>query len=100
MPVWQKRVLQLIAERSREERATSYRSLVREWGLSDVAACRHLGRLWRERLIETPAARPDRFHFRLEPGESLRDLRFQITARGRERLRWYAREAKRREELR
>ena len=52
------------------------------------AACGHLQRLWRERLIESPG-RPERFRCRLEPGEGIRDLRFALSDRGRERLHWY-----------
>jgi len=92
MPVRQREVLELIAERGREGKTTSYRSLVNEWDLSEAAACRHLERLWRERLIETREERLGGFQFRLGSGEMLRDLRFQITPRGRERLRWYARQ--------
>jgi DNA-binding transcriptional ArsR family regulator len=88
MIVEQRSVLKLMAERTRAGKLTSYRSLVRELGLSPEAACGHLKRLWRERLIESPD-RPERFRYRPEPGESVRDLRFELSARGRERLRWY-----------
>jgi DNA-binding MarR family transcriptional regulator len=88
MIVEQRSVLKLIAERTRAGKPTSYRSLVRELGLSVEAACGHLKRLWRERLIES-SDRPERFRYRLEPGESMRDLRFELSDRGRERLRWY-----------
>ena len=86
--VKQEEVLKVVAKRSREGLSTSYRSLGRELDLSDEAACEHLKRLWRERLIRS-TMRPPRFKFRLEPGESIRDLRFEIAFRGRERLRWY-----------
>jgi len=89
----QREVLNLFAEREREGKATSYRTLVRELDLSPEAACGRLQRLWRERLIESPE-RPERFGFRLQPGESIRELRFELSARGRERLRWYKREEK------
>jgi DNA-binding transcriptional ArsR family regulator len=88
MIVEQRSVLKLMAERTRAGKLTSYRSLVRELGLSPEAACGHLKRLWRERLIES-SDRPDRFRDRLGPGESIRDMRFELSARGRERLRWY-----------
>ena len=88
MIVEQKSVLKLMAERTRASKLTSYRSLVRELGLSPEAACGHLQRLWRERLIESPG-RPERFRCRLAPGEGIRDLRFALSDRGRERLHWY-----------
>jgi hypothetical protein len=88
MIVEQRSVLKLMAERTRAGKLTSYRSLVRELGLSPDAACGHLKRLWRERLIES-CDRPERFRYRLEPGESIRDLRFELSARGSQRLRWY-----------
>jgi DNA-binding transcriptional ArsR family regulator len=88
MIVEQRSVLKLIAERTRAGKLTSYRSLVRELGLSPEAACGHLKRLWRERLIES-SDRAERFRYRLEPGEGIRDLRFELADRGRERLRWY-----------
>ena len=87
--VKQEEVLRLIGERTREGRPTSHRTLVRELKRSEQSACEHLKRAWRERLIRSPD-RPPRYKFRLEAGESIRDLRFQLSSRGRERLRWYA----------
>ena len=86
--VTQEEVLKVIAERTREGLSTSYRILSKELDLSEEAACEHLKRLWRERLIRS-TIRPPRYKFRLEPGESIRDLRFDLAARGKERLRWY-----------
>lgn len=88
-------VLGLIAERTKEGRSASFRTLVRILDLSEESACDCLKRLWRERLIEAVAPRPPRFQFRLRPGESLRDIRFTLTRRGRERLRWWREREKR-----
>jgi len=88
--VTKREVLELIAERSEAGRRTSFRSLLRWLPLSFEAACAHLERLWRERLIEATTSRPPQFKFRLEPGERIDDLRFCLTARGAERLDWYA----------
>ena len=83
-------VLNFISVRSGENRSTSYRTLVHEFpDLSEEAACDHLKRLWHQRLINSTEAREQEFEFRLKPGESLRDLRFEITARGKARLRWW-----------
>jgi DNA-binding IclR family transcriptional regulator len=83
-----KQILEFIEERSREGRTVSYLTLVRQCDLTPETACDYLKRLWRERLVEC-ADRPPRFHFRLEPGESIRDLRFELSERGRERLKWH-----------
>jgi hypothetical protein len=88
MIVDQRSVLKLMAARSRAGKSTSYRSLVRELELSPEAACGHLQRLWRERLIES-WGRPESYGFRLGPGESIRELRFELSNRGKERLCWY-----------
>lgn len=87
----QRQVLEAIAERTSRRKASSFRDLVRELDLTEPAACDHLKRLWRERLIKAYGYRPARFHFRLEPGESLRELRFRLSLRGRKRLRWWKR---------
>jgi DNA-binding IclR family transcriptional regulator len=84
-------ILKLIAARTREGQATSFRTLARELGLSEESACEYLKRLWRERLLKS-LERPERFAFRLGPGESLRELRFKIHRRGLERLRWWEQE--------
>jgi len=81
-------VLELIAERMERGKSTSSAEVVEEYDLEETAACGHLKRLWRERLVETVSSRPLRFKFRLTPGESLRDLRFKIAPRGKARLRW------------
>jgi len=88
MIVDQRSVLKLMAKRTRAGKSTSYRSLVQELEVSPEAACGHLQRLWRERLIET-WGRPKGYSFRLGPGESIRELRFELSDRGKERLRWY-----------
>jgi len=90
-------ILELIAARTREGRTTSFRTLVRELSLSEESACEYLKRLWRERLLKSPD-RPTRFAFRLEPGESLRDLRFKIHKRGLSRLKWWEQEERREDE--
>ena len=84
-----RQVLEFIRERTREGLSVSYRTLERRCDMSPETACDYLKRLWRERLIET-SERPPRFHYRLGPGESIRDLRFQLSRRGKERLAWYA----------
>ena len=45
-------------------------------------------------LIEAQEDRTSKFLYRLQRGETLRGLRFGLTARGRERLRWYDEQAK------
>lgn len=88
--VTQSRVLKFFEKRVAEGRpALSYEDLVREFPLSPEAACDHLKRLWRERLIEAVTFRPRRFRFRLQAEESLRQLRFRLAGRGQERLAWY-----------
>jgi len=87
--VTQDKVLAFISLRTADGRAVSVSQAGEQFGLSLEAAAGHLWRLWRERLIETASPRPARFRFRLEPGESMAPLRFRITRRGRERLRWH-----------
>ncbi len=93
--IGKREVLQLVAERDREGRSTSYRSLVDEFWLSDEAASEHLRRLWRQRLIEPTAAREPEGEHELMPGESIRELRFRPSAKGKERLRFWRRKKKR-----
>jgi hypothetical protein len=81
-------VLTLISRRAREDKPTSFRTLVRELGLSPDAACSHLRRLWRDRLI-ADATWPEDDPRSPQPGESIRDLRFSITRRGKELLQWH-----------
>ena len=90
--IMQREVLTFIAKRPSAGRGVGAQDLAGEFwlSLSLDAACGHLKRLWRERLIEATSARL-RFRFRLEPGEPILPLRFRLTARGRERLRWYER---------
>lgn len=66
--------------------------LTSELDLSEIATIRHLERLWAQRLIE-PAGQ-----WRGNPRDFVKDvasLRFVLTERGQERLRW-----RRRKELR
>lgn len=87
--VTQEDILRFVAERTREDHSISCKDLVWEFDLSDRSACDHLKRLWRDRLVEAVTFRPQRFHFCLRPGESIRNLRFRLASRGKERLRWY-----------
>jgi hypothetical protein len=96
--VTQEMVLKLMARREKENRLTTVRTLMRELELSESAAAGQLRRLWRERLIETDCARRRGFRFRSEPGEILGELRFQLTRRGRDRLKWCGENRKREEE--
>ena len=93
--VTQRKVLRFIAEETRQGRSISFKDLVERFDLSPEAACDHLKRLWRERLIEAVTHRPDRFHFRLRPGETIKDLRFRLAPRGQDRLEWYSEREKR-----
>jgi hypothetical protein len=92
--VTQRKVLTFIAKRTGEGRGVTAHELSEEFwlSLSLDAACGHLKRLWRERLIVASAARSRRYRFRLEPGEPILPLRFRLTARGRDRLRWHERQ--------
>ena len=97
--VTKREVLELVAERAREGKATTYRNLPRSLDLSEDAACDHLRRLWQQRLIECTSERNPGFEFRLESHESVRELKFQLSRRGRRRLRWWReRDKQRREE--
>lgn len=86
----QRKVLRFIAEQTRQGRPILFKDLAETVHLSPEAACDHLKRLWRERLIETVTYRPSRLQFRLRPGETLRGLRFRLAARGQARLEWYS----------
>lgn len=86
--VTQEMVLKLMAQREKESRTTTVRTLIRGMDLSEAAASGQLRRLWRERLIETDGQRPRGFRFRPEPRETLRELQFRLTRRGKERLKW------------
>jgi hypothetical protein len=87
--VSQQDVLAFIKKQTERGHGTAVPQVRDEFSVSGESAAGHLRRLWRERLIETVAPRPSRFRFRLEPGEQIRDLRFRLTARGQQRLRWY-----------
>ena len=86
--VRRREVLELVEERTRDGRETSYRTLVAELWLSRDAATSHLKRLWAQRFIKSTSY-PSRFSEQLGPGESIRDLSFTLARRGRERLQWY-----------
>ena len=96
--VTQEMVLKLMARLENEYRLTSVRTLIRELDLSESAAAGQLRRLWRERLIERDCERRRGLRFRLAPGEIISELRFQLTSRGRERLKWCERNRKKEEE--
>jgi hypothetical protein len=72
-------ILKLIGERSREKRETSYRTLARFLDVSEEAACLHLLRLWQARLIKTVSGRVEGTEYRLQHGESIRDLAFRLS---------------------
>ena len=80
-------VLTVIGGHSEKGKSTSFLDLADELLISQDAACSHLKRLWRERLIrssEYPSSYRD-----APRGASIRDLEFRITRRGVERLdRW------------
>ncbi len=86
----QPRVLRLFARRGQEGRPVTFQDVARELDITDQAAVDTLERLWRHRLIAPLSARPPGFKSRPEPGERVRDLRFRLTPRGRERLGWWA----------
>ena len=87
--VKQREVLGFIARQTRDGKVTSFEDVVDGFDLHPVAACDHLKRLWRERLIESAVSRPPRFRYRMLPGESIRGLRFRLSSRGNKRLEWY-----------
>jgi len=86
------KILKLIAQRTDERKESSFRTLVREFDLSEEAACGHLRRLWHVHLIEPTSFRPLEYEFRTRRGESIRDLRFVVAKEGRERLDWWAKQ--------
>ena len=93
--IGKREVLRLVARRNGESRSTSFRSLVREFWLSEEAACEHLKRLWQQRLIKPTEAREDGAEYALQPGESIRELRFRPSEKGKDRLRFWRRKEKR-----
>jgi len=87
--VVQEEVLRFVADRSDRRQAVSFTDLIREFNLDPGSAVDHLERAWRDRLIQTVSDRRPRFRFRVEPGETVRGLKFRLSRRGRERLAWY-----------
>src|SRR5215831_6746437 len=83
--VTQREVLTFLAKRAEAGRGITAQDLTEAFwlALSLDAACGHLRRLWRERLIEAGSVRSPKFRFRLEPGEPMLPLRFRLTSRGR-----------------
>jgi len=86
--VTKREVLELIGKRTQEDKDTSFQTLVSEFWLSPEAARSHLKRLWRDRLVRSTGY-PATYRQGLGPGESIRELEFRLSRRGRERLRWY-----------
>ena len=81
-------VLELIGERAREGKRTAFHTLVDELLISPDAACSHLRRLWRERLVKS-ADYPSSYRRAALFSPSIRELEFRITRRGKARLdRW------------
>src|SRR5262245_32693178 len=85
-------LLKFIAFRSAKDRPTTTKDLVYSLGLSIEGAAGRLLTLWRHRLITSYTIRRARYGFRLLPGEQVSDLRFRLSARGRQWLRWYERQ--------
>lgn len=86
----QPRVLRLFARRAQEGRPVTFQDVARELDTTDQAAVDTLERLWRLQLITPLGARPSGFKWRRAPGERVAPLRFRLTPRGEERLRWWA----------
>ena len=86
----QPRVLRLFA--SREGRLVAFADVARELGISEQAAISTLERLWRLQLIIPIGVRPTSFKWRRAPGERIAALRFRLTDRGEDRLRWWKKE--------
>ena len=87
--IYKREILEFIAERTRKEKSTGFERISEEFDLEPAGACTHLKRLWQERLIRARGVRPPKYKYRLQFGESIRDLRFRLTSRGRERLDWF-----------
>ena len=89
------RVLRLFADRAKAGRLISYKDVAQLLDITDQAAVDTLIRLWRSRLIWPVGPKRRRgFTWRLEEGERVGALRFRITPRGEERLRWFAQPAR------
>ncbi len=87
----QPRVLRLFARRAQEGRPVGFQDVGQEFDITDQAAVDCLERLWRLQLITPLGTRPSGFKWRRAPGERVAPLRFRLTPRGEERLRWWAR---------
>jgi hypothetical protein len=72
----------------------AYQDVAKELAITDRAAVDCLERLWRLRLVRPLSGRPNGFKWRPQPGERLAVLRFRLTDRGKERLRWWAEQKK------
>ena len=82
-------VLRFLSKELERGHSVSHRELAEAFGLSPEAACGHLARLWRNRLVIGISAGRKRFQFRLERGESIIHFHFCLAPRGWDRLRWY-----------
>ena len=85
----QPRVLQLFDRHAQEGRLVTLKDVARELDITDQASADTLERLWRQRLIAAVSVRPPGFKWRRAPDERVRDLRFRLASRGKERLRWW-----------
>ena len=84
-----KEILEFISDRRKKEKSTDFEDIAEEFDLEPGGACVHLKRLWMERLIRARGTRPPKYRYRLQWGESIRDLHFRLTSRGQERLDWF-----------
>jgi hypothetical protein len=85
----QPRILRLFANRAREGRTVDFTDVWRELRISTQAAVSTLERLWRLQLIIPVGPRPAGFKWQPAPEERVAALRFQLTDRGEEKLRWW-----------
>jgi hypothetical protein len=86
----QPHVLSFFVNRDREGRPVGFTDVGRELGISEQAAVSTLERLWRLQLIlPVGLRRPAGFKWEPAPEERVAALRFRITDRGKEKLRWW-----------
>jgi hypothetical protein len=85
----QPHVLSFFANRDREGRPVGFTDIARELGISDQAAVSTLERLWWLQLIIPVGYRPPGYKWGPAPEERIASLRFRLTDRGKERLKWW-----------
>ena len=85
--VTREEILRFIAQRAKEGRVTRQLDLMHEFGLSDSATRGRLMALWKQRMISATTVELASWG-----AERLSDLRFRLTPRGLERLRWHERQ--------